>query len=61
MWSDASVASAWVQDEAAEGRDSGRLVPVALGGAGPRSVSGSSIRSRSVNGTGAGNRRAWAK
>ncbi len=31
LWSDASVASAWVQDEAAEGRDSGRLVPVALG------------------------------
>ena len=35
MWSDASVASAWVQDEAAEGRDSGRLVPVALGGCRP--------------------------
>ena len=31
LWSEASVASAWVQDEAAEGRDSGRLVPVALG------------------------------
>ena len=27
--------SAWVQDEAAEGRDSGRLVPVALGGCRP--------------------------
>jgi adenylate cyclase len=35
LWSDASVESAWVQDEAAEGRDSGRLVPVALGSAKP--------------------------
>ena len=26
LWSDTSVESAWVQDEAAEGRDSGRLV-----------------------------------
>ena len=31
LWSDASVESAWVQDEAAEGRDSGRLIPVAIG------------------------------
>ncbi|MEO7257376.1 MAG: TIR domain-containing protein [Sphingomicrobium sp.] len=31
LWSDASVQSVWVQDEAAEGRDSGRLVPVSLG------------------------------
>ncbi len=30
LWSETSVRSAWVQDEAAEGRDSGRLVPVAL-------------------------------
>ena len=30
LWSETSVQSAWVQDEAAEGRDSGRLVPVAL-------------------------------
>ncbi|MGI8611388.1 MAG: TIR domain-containing protein [Sphingomicrobium sp.] len=30
LWSPASIASAWVQDEAAEGRDSGRLVPVIL-------------------------------
>ena len=30
LWSGASVQSAWVQDEAAEGRDSGRLVPVIL-------------------------------
>src|SRR6184192_3668559 len=29
-WSRASVESAWVQDEAAEGRDSGRLVPVVI-------------------------------
>jgi adenylate cyclase len=35
LWSDASVESAWVQDEAAEGRDTGRLVPVALGGCRP--------------------------
>ncbi len=35
LWSDASVSSAWVQDEAAEGRDSGRLIPVALGSAKP--------------------------
>jgi adenylate cyclase len=32
LWSDSSVESAWVQDEAAEGRDSGRLIPVTLGG-----------------------------
>jgi len=30
LWSASSVESAWVQDEAAEGRDSGRLVPVLL-------------------------------
>jgi adenylate cyclase len=30
LWSETSVQSAWVQDEAAEGRDSGRLVPAAL-------------------------------
>ena len=30
LWSPASIASAWVQDEAAEGRDSGRLVPATL-------------------------------
>lgn len=30
LWSQASIASAWVQDEAAEGRDSGRLVPAIL-------------------------------
>jgi adenylate cyclase len=35
LWSPASVDSAWVQDEAAEGRDSGRLVPVSLGSAKP--------------------------
>jgi adenylate cyclase len=32
LWSATSIESAWVQDEAAEGRDSGRLVPVSLGG-----------------------------
>jgi adenylate cyclase len=30
LWSPTSIASAWVHDEAAEGRDSGRLVPAAL-------------------------------
>ena len=35
VWSGASVESAWVQDEAAEGRDTGRLVPVSLGGCRP--------------------------
>jgi adenylate cyclase len=31
LWSKTSVDSAWVQDEAAEGRDTGRLVPLTLG------------------------------
>ena len=35
LWTDASVESAWVQDEAAEGRDAGRLVPVSLDGCRP--------------------------
>ena len=35
LWSKASLESAWVKDEAAEGRDSGRLVPVSLGSAKP--------------------------
>ena len=35
LWSPASIASAWVQDEAAEGRDSGRLVPAILNSAKP--------------------------
>jgi adenylate cyclase len=35
MWSPASIESAWVQDEAAEGRDTGRLVPVSLRSAKP--------------------------
>ena len=30
IWTPTSVTSAWVQDEAAEGRDSGRLLPVVL-------------------------------
>ena len=30
LWSKAAIASSWVRDEAAEGRDSGRLVPVVL-------------------------------
>ena len=35
LWSPSSIESAWVQDEAAEGRDSGRLVPVSIGSAKP--------------------------
>ena len=35
LWTPSSVTSAWVQDEAAEGRDSGRLVPVLLDGTKP--------------------------
>jgi adenylate cyclase len=35
MWTAASVGSAWVQDEAAEGRDTGRLVPVSMNGCRP--------------------------
>ena len=35
LWSPAAVESAWVQDEAAEGRDSERLVPVSIGSAKP--------------------------
>jgi adenylate cyclase len=31
LWSKTAVDSPWVQDEAAEGRDSGRLVPVIMG------------------------------
>ncbi|HET7816306.1 MAG TPA: TIR domain-containing protein [Sphingomicrobium sp.] len=34
-WSETSVRSAWVRDEAAAGRDSGRLVPVTLDGCAP--------------------------
>ena len=35
LWSPAAIASAWVQDEAAEGRDTGRLVPAVLNGVKP--------------------------
>ena len=35
LWSEASLDSAWVQDEAAEGRDTGRLVPVTIGSTKP--------------------------
>ena len=35
LWTNASVESAWVQDEAAEGRDNERLVPVSLNGCRP--------------------------
>ena len=35
LWTEVSIRSAWVQDEAAEGRDSGRLVPAVLNGVRP--------------------------
>jgi adenylate cyclase len=35
LWSEASIRSAWVRDEAAEGRDSRRLVPLLLDGSTP--------------------------
>jgi adenylate cyclase len=35
LWTQASIKSAWVQDEAAEGRDSGRLVPATVNGVRP--------------------------
>jgi adenylate cyclase len=35
LWSSASLSSAWVKDEAAEARDSERLVPVSMGSAKP--------------------------
>jgi adenylate cyclase len=35
LWSEVSLGSAWVKDEAAEARDTERLVPVSIGGAKP--------------------------
>ena len=35
LWSQGSIESSWVLDEAAEGRDSGRLVPVSIDGSTP--------------------------
>ncbi|MFL6730901.1 MAG: TIR domain-containing protein, partial [Sphingomicrobium sp.] len=35
LWTETSVNSAWVQDEAAEGRDSSRLVPIVFKGVRP--------------------------
>jgi len=35
LWSERSIQSAWVRDEAAAGRDSGRLVPVRIDGCTP--------------------------
>ncbi|HEX8842725.1 MAG TPA: TIR domain-containing protein [Sphingomicrobium sp.] len=35
LWTKAALDSAWVQDEAAEGRDTGRLVPASLDGSRP--------------------------
>ena len=35
VWSEAAARSAWVRDEAATGRDSGRLVPVTIDGSRP--------------------------
>ena len=41
LWSEHSVRSAWVRDEAAVGRDRGRLVPVTIGKAAPPLASAS--------------------
>src|ERR671936_124792 len=35
LWSKRSISSAWVRDEAAAGRDSGRLVPITINGTEP--------------------------
>ena len=35
LWSERSLDSPWVRDEAAEGRDRGKLIPLSLGGAVP--------------------------
>jgi tetratricopeptide (TPR) repeat protein len=35
LWSECSIHSAWVRDEAAAGRDSGRLIPVRIDGCAP--------------------------
>ncbi|MEO6073971.1 MAG: TIR domain-containing protein [Burkholderiales bacterium] len=35
LWSERSLNSAWVRDEAAEGRDRGKLVPLTIGGVSP--------------------------
>ncbi len=35
LWSERSLDSAWVRDEAAEGRDRGKLVPLTIGGVSP--------------------------
>lgn len=35
LWSRSAIESSWVQDEAVEGRDSGRLVPLTLDGSEP--------------------------
>src|SRR5688572_27211228 len=35
LWSQQSVGSAWVRDEAAAGRDTGRLVPAMIDGTAP--------------------------
>lgn len=35
LWSERSLDSAWVRDEAAEGRDRGKLVPLSVGGVTP--------------------------
>jgi adenylate cyclase len=56
LWTEASVESAWVQDEAAEGRDTGRLVPVSLGACRPplgfRQFHTVSLESLELNGNG---------
>jgi len=44
IWTKSSVESPWVQDEAAEGRDNGRLVPILLGADKPPLILPKAIR-----------------
>ena len=61
LWSEASMRSAWVRDEAAEGRDSGRLVPLLLDGSAPP-LGFRQLQSISIAGwSGRGNPPAWAE
>lgn len=43
LWTESSVQSPWVHDEAGSGRDPGRLVPLSLEGRSRPSASGNSI------------------
>src|SRR5690349_21530227 len=59
LWSPYSLESAWVRDEAAEGRDRGKLIPWASTASRRRSAFGSSRRSTSAPGKVAAKCRGW--